>query len=257
MNDFIVWGGLAKAQDDPETIEEAIARMIDEHKDDTDAHAEEGQSLTLHRANEVVDHPEGSVLADKESFTETIFKTSFEAIDAWQQWGYVALLDLGNVRILAEEGTWDYSHIHTLLDVEGDFADPNRDSMFQANLKLFYNGVSKFFWGPLTKAYPGAYYGYGFQYENNQLRGGIFHQASGYITLPIDVDVTKYHVYRAQIHAEEKEVRFFVDGVLKATISNIDEINFNYTRCDFYSNAIGSGVEATMFVNTCTCATKP
>ena len=257
MSNYPVWGNLAKAQDDPETIEEAIARMIDEHDDDADAHIEAGQSLTLHRDNEVVDHPEGSVLADKESFTETIFKTSFESIGAWQQWGYVALLDLGNVRILAEEGTWDYSQIHTHLDLDGDFAKPDRDSMFQANLKLFYNGVSKFFWGPLTKAVPGSHYGYGFQYENNQLRGGIWFHSSGYITLPIDVDVTKYHVYRAQIHADLNQVWFFVDGVLKATISNIDEISFDYSRLHFYSNAIGSGVEATMFVNTCTCATKP
>jgi len=43
-----VWGLLAKAQDDDETIEEAIARLIDEHNEDEESHLGSGQSLQSH-----------------------------------------------------------------------------------------------------------------------------------------------------------------------------------------------------------------
>ena len=62
---ILVWGALAKSFDDPETIEEAIARMIDDHNDDVEAHLGENQAIEAHRTNEVIDHPAESIVADK------------------------------------------------------------------------------------------------------------------------------------------------------------------------------------------------
>lgn len=61
----INWSELTKSQDDSETIEQAITRLIEDHNDDAQAHLGEGQSLETHRQNEVIDHPEGSVVNDK------------------------------------------------------------------------------------------------------------------------------------------------------------------------------------------------
>lgn len=72
-----VWGLLPKAQDDPQLITEAIAAAIAAHESDPDAHLGEGESLEMHRQNEVIDHPAGSIVGDKISFNEYVLSTPF------------------------------------------------------------------------------------------------------------------------------------------------------------------------------------
>lgn len=59
------WGTLKKSQVDNETIESAIARLIQAHDDDETAHLETGQSLQSHKASEIIDHLAGSIIEDK------------------------------------------------------------------------------------------------------------------------------------------------------------------------------------------------
>lgn len=59
------WGNLPKALDDATTIDQAIAAAIAAHEADSEAHLGAGESLETHRANEVLDHPSDSVVADK------------------------------------------------------------------------------------------------------------------------------------------------------------------------------------------------
>lgn len=92
-----VWGNLEKSQIDPEKIEEAIARLIQAHEDDANAHLEVGESLYSHKAAEIIDHLIHSIIADKlKDFEVTIEKltsnkryiqTHFESLDAWNQAG--------------------------------------------------------------------------------------------------------------------------------------------------------------------------
>ncbi len=60
-----VWGNLGKSQIDNETIEEAIARLIQAHEDDPDAHIETGESLQSHKAAAIIDHLAARIIADK------------------------------------------------------------------------------------------------------------------------------------------------------------------------------------------------
>lgn len=60
-----VWGNLEKSQIDSEKIEEAIARLIQAHEDDANAHLEVGESLYSHKASEIIDHIVASIIADK------------------------------------------------------------------------------------------------------------------------------------------------------------------------------------------------
>jgi hypothetical protein len=53
---MITWGQLAKSQTDPEKIEEAIQRLINEHNADPEAHLVEGGSLKSHKMAEIIDH---------------------------------------------------------------------------------------------------------------------------------------------------------------------------------------------------------
>lgn len=90
-----VWGNLAKAQDDPEKIEEAIARIIEEHNDDPEAHLGEDQSLQSHKASEIIDHLAHSIISDKIKekevklllldFDRQLFMPTFESLDGWEQ----------------------------------------------------------------------------------------------------------------------------------------------------------------------------
>ena len=89
------WGVLPKNQTDPEKIEEAIARLIDEHNEDEEAHLGVGQSLQSHKASEIIDHIAASVIADKIKDGEvTVPKLGWdrffvmpelESVDAWNK----------------------------------------------------------------------------------------------------------------------------------------------------------------------------
>jgi len=58
------WGLLSKSQIDNETIEEAIARLIQAHEDDPNAHVETGESLESHKASVIIDHAVNSIVED-------------------------------------------------------------------------------------------------------------------------------------------------------------------------------------------------
>lgn len=59
------WGQLNKSQIDSTLIEERVSEMIQEHDDDPDAHLDNGQALTSHRAAEIIDHRAYSIVEDK------------------------------------------------------------------------------------------------------------------------------------------------------------------------------------------------
>ena len=83
----VTWGLLAKSLEDPETIEEAIDRIVAAHNDDESAHLEAGQSLQSHKASEIIDHAVASIVADKISGTEGLIFHSFESLDNYQKSG--------------------------------------------------------------------------------------------------------------------------------------------------------------------------
>lgn len=77
MAEPVVWGMLPKAQDDNTTIDEAIAQAIADHEADPEAHLGEGESLQIHRQNDMIDHPQGSVPLDKVSKQELYHYDNF------------------------------------------------------------------------------------------------------------------------------------------------------------------------------------
>lgn len=94
-----VWGQLAKAQDDNETIEEAVARLIAVHEADAGAHTGAGESLETHKTQEVVDHPADSIVPDKFSQKEAVLQTLFETLDPWTTQGTITN-GLGLMKVL-------------------------------------------------------------------------------------------------------------------------------------------------------------
>lgn len=78
-----IWESLPKNQTDSTTILEAIANLIAEHNNDPDAHNLPDQSLYLHRINDIIDHPAGSVKNDKASFNQFYYNLLFSDWDNW------------------------------------------------------------------------------------------------------------------------------------------------------------------------------
>lgn len=81
------WGQMTKAQDDSTTIDEAIVSAIQAHEEDPESHMGVGESIENHRDNEVIDHPLGSVLADKATQTELVVNTLFENSASFYKYG--------------------------------------------------------------------------------------------------------------------------------------------------------------------------
>ena len=87
------WGMLSKSQEDPETIEEAIARLITAHNADEESHLDTGQSLQSHKASAIIDHLALSIVEDKIGDGEISLQkllsvnrfviSCFESIDGW------------------------------------------------------------------------------------------------------------------------------------------------------------------------------
>jgi len=83
----VTWGMLPKNQEDSETIEQAIARIVEEHNENNEAHLAEGQSLQSHKAAEIIDHLVRSVKLDnleRNIFNRTIIAGSFQSLDGFE-----------------------------------------------------------------------------------------------------------------------------------------------------------------------------
>lgn len=104
MAELPLWGSLQKSQDDSETIEEAIVRIIGDHDDDPEAHNGEGQSLEAHRTEDVLNHPPGSIVPDKISFSDLSFDTTFEDLSGFDSAGSVTASDWPGVILSVEDG---------------------------------------------------------------------------------------------------------------------------------------------------------
>ncbi len=108
MSEFTLWGLLSKAQDNIQTIEEAIADAISTHNDDPTAHLGTGRSLEVHKINEVLDHPVGSSVTDKKTMTELSISDDFRIFSQWDSTGEVSNDNWPTLKFYVE---YDYVNI--------------------------------------------------------------------------------------------------------------------------------------------------
>ena len=98
-----VWGQLAKAQDDDETVEEAITRLVGGHEADAGAHTAAGEALETHKTQVIIDHPADSLVEDKfgdEEISNPKLKKRIR--------GFIAVVDAA--------GNYDYTTIQTAIN---------------------------------------------------------------------------------------------------------------------------------------------
>jgi len=213
-----IWGLLPKSQVDSQTIDEAISSAIDSHEADADAHLGADESLQSHKAEAIIDHVAGSVLADKLSMTEYQAKTIFEAWDKWDTTGAFFNNIWPGVSLWSDYSPSNPAQLDSKDSAIPDYIDYTKNILFQCTAKVTetVNKVGYFGYGFMDSG--DVVSGFGFKIINNSLYG--YSDASGSLeTVALTgVDISNTHVYRAQWDQDINICYFFVDGDLKGAI---------------------------------------
>ena len=253
---FNNWGMMTKSQVDSETVEDAINRLILVHEADPESHLDTGESLQSHKAEAIIDHVAGSVLADKLSNTEGIFDTNFETLDNWLVTGAVSLESWPSIKIRGDFAATAIASIETTL------VHPDYWLLYTKNMLFQFFGWMTNPASSIYTAIIGEYVsdsdlrGFGFQILNGVVKGFWGKIASTTFTATISIDESKPHVFRAYYDAYLKNIKFYVDGVYYATIEDIGspedsepQILFQSEKkvsgtCDFWLQKITASREA-------------
>lgn len=237
-----IWGMLSKNFEDPEKIEEAIARMIDSHNKDPQSHLGSNESLAVHRSQESIDHlpksisadniKEGAVAVEQRQDKQQEVETLFENIDSLGQYttgdGYVAFD--WPVILLACPNTGIGSVEVYPTGWMSDFCSGDLDWYWQATIELtcILSSDKKAFWGvgfhdDFTPS--GDRAAVGFKVHNNKLfavAANTFEDPPQDVAIEISaIDVSLPHVYRIKWNNDQDRHEFFVNGDLVCTIPTI------------------------------------
>jgi hypothetical protein len=251
---MITWGQLAKSQTDPEKIEEAIQRLINEHNADPEAHLVEGGSLKSHKMAEVIDHLVESIVADKiknleisdlkfsdERFDyETIFLDHDKWTERSQPAGAIAVYP-GLVVLDIGPYVGNYAHFYLATTLGGratrfektpkfvsvlDFSEPNKC--------LAWFGL-----GPAPSAY------IGFKVSGGRLYAGHGHADVEYLTeISPTPDLTQKHHFMVLYYSGEK-IEYYIDKQLVSVhtenLPDASDTESAESFLDFYIRVTSSG----------------
>lgn len=217
------WGQMTKAQDDSQTIDEAIAAAIAEHEADPESHMGAGESIENHRSNEIIDHLAGSVLADKLDAQGVFLTASFESLDNFNVVGNVQNFTWPGVIL----GMDDYSPYKSVLDNIGsnsrDFVDFTKSFVIQFSFFASEEGAGKhyFRFGQITEN-PSPLLVYGVALELLPT-GDLFRwkRVGHDVTVSIPtVTRAEYHTVRILFDVELDTLYLIIDGVNVASMPN-------------------------------------
>ncbi len=214
-----------KSQEDPETIEQAIDRIVASHNDDPTAHLGTGQSLEEHRQNDVIDHPAGSILADKVTPRQMWFEYPFHTLDDWSHSAVFYTLSSPGVEVSIPSGAAATYYLFTTPYDALDWMDWSKNPYFEA---FAYLNVSS---GRYREIAWGSAIGdnvLGFRADGTTLYAVCIINGSDH-TASISGAVTSgRRNYRAYVDPATGNVNFEIDGVLVKqltglTLSGADE----------------------------------
>lgn len=214
------WGLTPKSQIDSQTIDEAIAAAIADHEADPTAHLGTGESIDVHRKNDILDHKAGSVLADKWSMTEIEVTDDFRLLSPWSVTGNVTNSDWPGAGLYVEYGSTNISKLYSPLLVPEPYFTENVDMLFQIAAQWFgasNNHVNIDLGYGVEDGTSGA--GFGFVVIDGTLKALVGCNGTDVFSTISDVDITVGHIYRAHFIANEGVVHFYVDGLEVATLT--------------------------------------
>jgi len=219
----VTWKHLRKAQDDDETIEQAIERIVQEHNDNNEAHVGEGQSLQSHKASEIIDHKARSIIYDKigemevseehRKFDKLIFSTHFESLDGYgvgTSGGGNVNLCLADLRLFSGHDSGDHAILYASAH-DGNIAlDFMRNPIFVSIFRVDSiedNPADVFCGDPASM-------GAGWRIEGNELWALVMYAGFSYHEkIYDDFDGTDFNRYKIRIFGDDR-VEWFIDDVL-------------------------------------------
>lgn len=249
------WGGLQKSQDDDETIEQAIARIVQSHDDDPTAHLDTGQSLQSHKASDIIDHEAFSIINDKYadnsitldkqlSFTRDRRSMSLESLDCWNYTNYCNL-SAGSIFLQANGGLNAVATLNVKSE-NGPHFNKNFILQWLVNPFLYYQCEFYIYGGALTQNGAGSEC-VGFRTHDDKIYA--FHQWSdGSAVHIVETEVTGIDTGIPSllriVNNPGENILFYVNGVLVATHStNITFFNDSeYNICNISIKNLSSSV---------------
>jgi hypothetical protein len=212
------WGMEAKSATDPETIEEAIARLIAVHEADSSSHLGAGESLEAHKSSDVIDHLVGSVVNDKYTMTEFSIVDDFRTITQWNKTGTVSNADWPSLSLYVEYGAVNTSKIEKEIEIPTPYLSTAYNSLFQVMARFDMSNTYFKSWLGVGLYSETPSDGFGFVIVNNVLKACMARSSSITYSDPITIDLTSDHIYRAQLNADDEKIYFYIDGTLVATL---------------------------------------
>jgi hypothetical protein len=208
------WGEMTKSQIDATKIEERMTQMISEHNDDPTAHMADDQSIGLHRINDVLDHPQSSIVPDKMSARFPTYTNSFCNASSWESAGDATQIGDGSLRILTTSATHNSYIIPPIAFLEGmDF--PTKGFLYNMAFAYYIVG-SPTFTGLIGLG--DDYTGFGFSINSTGIRA--FYAVEGSITYSGYLSITEdeIHACRFFVDPVENVLNVWVDDVLLYTL---------------------------------------
>lgn len=220
MADIQIWGMLPKAQDDPTTIDAEIALAIAAHNMDPDAHTAAGAALDLHRVNEVLDHPQGSVLGDKYTNKDFTVTPDFSSVaNGYTVSGAGVFYSLSGIRF----ETGGTSGTTRTIRASGQYSPAFYDAVHQTTFQFSAVMVDTTHYTAYGLAGADGNLevgpGLGFKFVNGALYAVEIYVDGGgdpqeVTSLISGITLTDVHLYRCQLDGDGLAT-FYVDGVLK------------------------------------------
>ena len=230
-----VWGALSKAQDNQQTIDEAIAEAIANHESDSSAHLGVGESLEAHKTSEVIDHLANSIVEDKVSnnfFNKGILNFNWPSLDNFNTGGTMIDCYLGSVEMYT---TTTLNNKAFVEDKSGNIGQCifNNDPVLEVMLECGSNGTYESYFGIGDReGYYDEYYA-GFKVVNNNIyaRTYTFDTENETLVFIDGYSANSLHKYKIY-YKHGVAVYFYIDNTLVATIST--NMPDNATTCRIY-----------------------
>ena len=217
------WGDMNKSQIDSTLIVTRISEMISEHNDDPTAHMADDQSIGLHRINDVLDHPQSSVLGDKATTSELDTRTSFESFAGWVTSGFVSndLFPGARIQSQNEEAVFEQGILNCIFNKSDAYFDWTKDSLIESVFnEEIWNDDYYFYFGWFLYTSPTSIKGLGFKVVNNVIYGFLGNGTTTQFTGTLGAGIHSMVNLRVMWEASTKSATFFVNGVPIATLTD-------------------------------------
>ena len=231
------WDQLPKNQTDPETIEQAIARLIAVHEADPEAHTGANESLQAHRQNEIIDHPASSIVPDKLNNNSPTYQNFFSGVTNYVVEGPVNQTGQGEIVLIPYT-----AHLHSLVNIPianlGYVNFPASDIICDFTHRITKSsGVH--FTGVLAL---GDYTnGFGIEYTETHFRCFYSYEDNLVYSSYIANDLNGLTNWRFYLSAIDKAIYFIKNGVQVATIPFSESGGEVLYQMQFLVDQAGSG----------------